>query len=208
MSNNNDNKPTNRKKQVIKKRNWATICYPESVPKNWIEIIKQSGAQVAISPLHDKDHDENEENKKPHWHILIVYPGPKSFESVQIFCQSFGGVCPQSIESVKGYYRYFTHKDNPEKFQYSDSEIICLNGFNILDYADISKSEGVVIKKHLQELIIKNNFYEYAQFMDYLLYNGTDAEYDIASSNTIFFNAYIKSHKTMLITGFPAGGGQ
>ena len=41
-----------------KKRYWAFVLYPESAPKNWKEILQQTGLSCCVSPLHDKDIDE------------------------------------------------------------------------------------------------------------------------------------------------------
>lgn len=54
------------KKVKIRKRNWAFVAYPESLPKNWQEILTQTGLPVAISPLHDKDVNPDKTVKKPH----------------------------------------------------------------------------------------------------------------------------------------------
>lgn len=140
--------------QVGKKRNWATVCYPESAPENWREILKQSGVQAAISPLHDKDLEADEKTaKKPHWHVLMTYPGPKSLSAMKAFCATFGGVQPVPLEAVRGYYRYLTHKDNPEKAQYEEADIQTLNGFSILDWVELTRSEIVKIKDSLRILI-------------------------------------------------------
>ena len=33
---------------------------------------------------------------------------------------------------------------------------------------------------------------DYAEFLDYVLFNCTDEEYDVATSNTILYTGYIK----------------
>ena len=38
-----------------KKRYWAMVLYPESAPENWKDLLQATGLQIAISPLHDKD---------------------------------------------------------------------------------------------------------------------------------------------------------
>lgn len=189
-----------------KKRNWATVCYPESAPKDWLEILKRSGVQAAVSPLHDRDLEADEKTpKKPHWHVLMVYPGPKSLSSMKSFCATFGGVQPVAVEAVRGYYRYLTHKDDPEKFQYDVKDIKTLNGFSILDFIEMSRSEVLNIKKELVFLIMTENFIEYADFINHLLEKGTTEFLDVAMSNTYFFDKYLSSrrHSTGLIQ--PAG---
>ena len=123
----------------IKKRMWAFVAYPESLPPDWLEKLKQSGLQVAISPLHDKDINPDGEPKKPHYHIILIYSGPTTYNNVATFTESINGTIPQPLEQVRGYYRYLTHKDNPEKAQYSDSDIICLNGFDIREFVELNK---------------------------------------------------------------------
>lgn len=196
---NNENSLPNNKINVIhngKKRNWATVVYPESAPENWIETLKISGAQVAISPLHDRDLEADEKTpKKAHWHVMMVYPGPKSLASVKAFCSTFGGIQPVPLEAVRGYYRYLTHKDNPEKFQYDEKEIKTLNGFSILDFIEMSRSEVLNIKKELIFLIMTENFIEYADFINHLLEKGTTEFLDVAMSNTYFFDKYLSSRR-------------
>jgi len=104
-----------QKKKLSKKRNWAFVAYPESLPKNWQEILTQTGLPIAISPLHDKDENPDGTKKKPHYHIILIYSGPTSFSVVQTLTQKLNAPAPIPLEAVRGYYRYLTHKDNPEK---------------------------------------------------------------------------------------------
>lgn len=182
----------------VKKRNWAMVLYPESAPNDWREILTQTGLQCAISPLHDKDLNPTGEPKKAHYHIIMCYSGPTSFNVVKALCDDLKQPIPQALEQIRGYYRYLTHKDNPEKYQYSEEEITTVNGFNISDYVDLTKSEVTEIKKRLQMLIRNMNFIEYSDFMDYLQDNDLSVEYDIASNNTYFFEKYITSRRNKL----------
>lgn len=180
---------------LVKKRNWATVVYPESAPKEWIDVLKLSGVQSAISPLHDKDINPDEQEKKPHWHVILTFGSPTTQNNVKGLCERIGGVGQIQLDSVRGYYRYFTHKDNPEKYQYDEKDIISLNGFSIIDFIEITKSEILAIKKDLQILIKTENFCEYADFMDYLLENGTAEQYEIGCNNTYFFDKYLSSRR-------------
>lgn len=179
----------------IKKRNWAFIVYPDSCPSDWQDILQKTGLQCVISPLHDKDLNATGEPKKPHWHIIISYSGPTSFSVVKKLTDSLNSPIPQALEQVRGYYRYLTHKDNPEKAQYSDDDIKTLNGFNISDFVELSKSEVLEIKRKLQSLIRELDFIEYSDFMDYLLDNDMSLEYEVGSNNTYFFEKYISSRR-------------
>lgn len=187
-----DKKSSNKN---FKKRNWAFVLYPESAPDNWIEQLQKTGLQCAISPLHDKDLDPTGEQKKAHFHIIATYSGPTSFNVVKALTESLNCPIPQALEQVRGYYRYLTHKDNPDKYQYDGNDIRTLNGFNISDFIELSKSEVNEIKRSLQKLIRERDIIEYATLMDYLLDTTSFLEYDVASSNTYFFDKYIASRR-------------
>lgn len=179
----------------LKKRNWTFVLYPESAPKDWQEKLKLSGLMCAVSPLHDKDINPTGEPKKAHYHVLLVYSGPTTYNSVAKFTASLNATIPQPLESVRGMYRYFSHKDNPEKYQYNESEIILINGFNIADLVELTKSEVNEIKLSILKLIREVDILEYADLVDTLADSEMFVEYDIAINNTFFFNSYIASRR-------------
>lgn len=179
----------------VKKRNWAFVLYPESAPSNWVEILSQTGLQCAVSPIHDKDLDPTGEPKKAHFHVIICYSGPTSFNVVKSLTDSLNCPIPQPLEQVRGYYRYLTHKDNPEKFQYSDMDIKTINGFSIFDFIELTKSEVLSIKRELQTLIRDAGIFEYSDLMDLLQDSDMVQQYDVASCNTYFFEKYISSRR-------------
>lgn len=181
--------------EAIKKRNWTFVLYPESAPDDWRERIKISGLMAAISPLHDKDLNPTGEAKKAHYHILLVYAGPTTYNAVAKFTSSLNATVPQALESVRGMYRYFSHKDNPEKHQYDEADIRTLNGFNIADLVELTKSEVNELKARILKLIRDIGITEYAGLVDFLVDNGMMAEYDVAINNTFFFNTYICSKR-------------
>lgn len=183
------------KSKNVKKRNWAFVVYPESAPKDWIEKLQKTGLQCAISPLHDKDIDPTGERKKAHYHVIATYSGPTSFNVVKGLTDSLNAPIPQALEQVRGYYRYLTHKDNPDKYQYDEKDIRAVNGFNISDFMELSKSEVNEIKRKLQTLIRQENIIEYADLLDSLLDGDMFLEHDVASSHTLFFDRYITSRR-------------
>lgn len=192
-----------KKSRNVKKRNWAFVLYPESAPADWIEQLEKTGLQACISPLHDKDVNADGEPKKPHYHIILAYSGPTSFNVVNSLCGSLNCPIPQALEQIKGYYRYLTHKDNPEKAQYSEDDIKTLNGFSLRDFVELSASEVGSIVFKLQQLIIEKDFTEYSDLMDELLKNGMSDEYDVARRNTVFLNTYITSRRNKKLIGAP-----
>ena len=178
----------------VKKRNWAMVLYPESAPEDWREQLRLSGLQVAISPLHDKDVNADGEPKKAHHHVILVYGSPTTYNNVKALCDRLNQPIPQPLEQVRGYYRYLTHEDNPEKAQYSKSDIQTLNGFDIREFVELTKSEVTKYKREIQMFIRDNGITEYGDLMD-LLMDAEDMEnhYEVASNNTLFFVQYLKT---------------
>lgn len=179
----------------VKKRNWAMVLYPESAPEDWREQLRLSGLQVAISPLHDKDVNADGEPKKAHHHVILVYGSPTTYNNVKALCDRLNQPIPQPLEQVRGYYRYLTHEDNPEKAQYSKSDIQTLNGFDIREFVELTKSEVTKAKREILQLIRDNSITEYADLIDILMDGGegTADMFDVASNNTLFFKAYLTS---------------
>lgn len=175
-----------------KKRNWACVFYPESLPFNWIEILQNTGIPFAVSPIHDKDINADGTPKKPHYHIILCYDGPTTFDNVNSLCTSLNQVIPQPLESVRGYYRYLSHKDNPEKYQYSENEIKTFNCFDISEY--LTNSEVHQMLKEIINIINENNIIEYSHLIDYLNYYNFDY-FKVACNKTIFLNTYLTSKR-------------
>lgn len=180
----------------VKKRNWAFVLYPESAPADWREQLQKTGLPCAISPLHDRDVNATGEPKKPHHHVMVFYQGPTSYNVVKRLTDGLNQPIPQVVEQVRGYYRYLTHMDNPEKAQYSPSGITTLNGFDIGDYVDMTKSEVTKALRALMEYIQDNDLMEYADLMDMTMCEGVPPEwFDVAASHTLFFTGYLKSRR-------------
>lgn len=181
---------------MIKKRNWGAIIYPESAPIDWKEILKLKGITFAVSPLHDKDIDEGgngKKLKKPHYHIIMSFTGPTTDKTVNDILKELNQPIAIPLESVRGYYRYFTHKDNAEKYQYNENEIELYNGFDVTDV--LNNFEVFQCLKQIQTIIIEKDIFEYSDLMDFLFYSDFMELWNVASSHTLFLNTYITSKR-------------
>ena len=182
-------------KKSIKKRNWAFVLYPESAPADWFERLKQSGLMGAISPLHDKDVNADGEPKKAHYHVILVYGNTTTYNNVKSLTDSLNQPIPQALEQIRGYYRYLTHKDNPEKYQYSDTDIVTFGGFDISDFVEMTKSEVTKYIKEIHAFVRDNNITEYSDLCDMLIDAGLEELYEVAINHTLFVNSYISSRR-------------
>lgn len=184
-------------------RYWTFIVYPESVKENWENELEEIGLQFCISPLHDKDIDMyaegGPEKKKPHYHVIVEYEGPKRYKNIkEEICDRIGATIPKKVESLRGMYAYLTHKNNPEKAQYNEEDIKSYNGFNV----ELTNTEVTLIKIKICDEIVKHDIHEYSDLIDYFRNIGDYDYLDIASNNTYFFDKYITSrrHKEKIMT--------
>lgn len=180
--------------KIQKGRIWACVGYPESLPDEWLEKLRETGLQVAVSPLHDKDVNPTGEVKKPHYHIILNYEGPTTYNHVKQLCDSLNMTIPIKLESLRGMYRYHLHLDNPEKYQYDDRERILLNGFNT-DVDQLTRTEVNKLIKELLTYIVDNDIFEYCDLITSLLNNDLVNMLDVATNHTILFNSFICSRR-------------
>lgn len=178
-----------------KAKYWAFVAYPDSLPDNWQEILISTGLPCVVSPLHDADINADDTQKKPHYHIIMCFSNTTTYTNAKKITDSLNATIPKAVKNIKGYYRYLTHQDNPEKAQYSEVDIITLNGFNKLDYFDITRNEILSIKRQVKAFIVEHNINEYCDLLDYLDEANLPELLDCAMSNTILFNTYLKSKR-------------
>lgn len=179
-----------------KARHWTLLVYPDSCPKNWKEILQQTGCEIAISPLHDKDiNDEMSDTlKKPHYHVIISYPNTTTYNNVKQLTKELNTTIPKDLKSVKGMYRYFTHMDNPDKYQYDSKEIQLINGFDDNCVTELTYAQKKEIQRQIIKYIQEKNIKYYLDLINQLAEDNLEW-CNVALDNTLLFTAIIKSIK-------------
>lgn len=178
----------------MKERYFTFVMYEDSRPENWKEILQSTGLQFVISPYHNKDKNPDGTQKKPHWHVLIIFNGPSTLKNANKISESINATICQPVKSTTGIIRYFSHKDNPEKEQYNENEITGINGPDIEELSkSLTTSEIEIIKREIVHLICSLGFTEYAETYDYMDKNDLGKYMKVFSNNTYFFKAYLQS---------------
>lgn len=179
-------------------RNWIFIMYPDSMPYSYdicINLLQDFNYKFAVSPLHDKDVNADGEPKKPHYHVLVTCDGNKSYSQIREMVDIVNGADCKKCNSVAGYYRYFTHKDNPEKVQYNELDIKCYNGFDGESY---NKPLAIMRYYAIRDMMVyikDNNITEYCKFLDYCTkYNFEWFKY-LCDNSSYIVTEYIKSYR-------------
>lgn len=172
-------------------KNWATVLYEESSKENWLEILKESHIPALISPIHDRDKTEDGKLKKAHRHILILFDGQKTYEQAKEVFDSIGGVGVEKVESIRGYTRYLSHMDNPEKAQYDPKEVIALSGANYEFLIELPGNKYRVIGEVL-EYCMENNVHSYANLLLYAK-NENPEWFSVLCDNAHTITQFLKS---------------
>lgn len=139
---------------------------------DFIDILRSSGLPMAISPLHNldlkqtkEDFDRDPENKygdfkQPHYHVLILFPGPTTYNVVKnlldpIQCANN----PVITYGPVGMYWYHIHRyEGPDKHLYNDSDRTLINGLDKSQFDQLTESQNFELKRFIQELITDYNF--------------------------------------------------
>lgn len=174
-------------------RNFGTVVYPESAPEGWLEWLGEQCIPCFISPLHDSDINPDGEQKKPHYHVLLMYDGVKTQEQVEPVFEAIGGVGFEIVQSTRGYARYLCHLDNPEKFQYNPEEVKAYGG---VDYHSVI---GLAIDKYkavseMMDYVDENMITSLAQLMKYARMERMDWFRTLCDSSSYVLREYIKSN--------------
>lgn len=176
-------------------RNWAFIVYPESAPVDWIQILNATYCPWACSPLHDKDLNSDGSIKKAHYHVIMTFEGNKSFSQLFDIGKSVNATFLQLCDSVRGAYRYFTHQDNPEKYQYNEIDIKCHNGFDASNFEKTSTAEKVQAICDMQNYIDKYNITSFYIFNQLIRRSHYDWFKLVSTCCGVIIKEYISSRR-------------
>lgn len=190
-----DNKSSKGNK-TTRTRNWTFVLYPDSAPDNWRSIIDEMHLEWVESPLHDKDINADGSLKKPHWHILLMFGGVKTYEQVKEITDILNAPIPERCHNAKAMVRYMVHMDNPDKAQYSQSDIVAHGGVDLAELLRPSSSERYTIIGEMVSFIKYNDIVEFQDLVDYALSNEFDRWFPLLCDNSAYIvGQYIKSQR-------------
>lgn len=163
-----------------KSKYFCSILYPESITYDTDKVIKSLAEEhltFAVSPIHDRDVEDDGSFKKAHFHLLLAYSSATTLNNIRGWFKACG--MPESdLHSVRvcasglGYFRYLTHKDNPEKAQYDDKKIRIFNDFDEI-FKKFSNTESDKIDKLVRifQIVDELNTISFHYLIQYLMLN-------------------------------------
>lgn len=183
----------------IRYRNWGLILYPESLPSNWKDIIREQGVPGAYI-LHDKDTKVIEGGeivlKKAHYHVILKYTNQKSYQQMLKLSGSLRAPNPMNIESLVAYARDFLHldQDSPRQHKYNLSEVTRFNGFDFQELIKPNRTEQNEIMIDIRRIVREEGIKEIAELYDHFdkfnpLYSS------VINAKTYPISRYIDSYR-------------
>ena len=184
-------------KQDTRVRNWTVVVYPESAPGNWRDILDELHIEWVESPLHDKDINADGTPKKPHYHVLLMFSGKKSYEQVRDeICEEINCPIPKKVHNSKSLVRYMAHLDNPEKAQYDIRDIKSHGGVDVADLLKPSSAERYTYIREMQQWCNENNITEFEDLMNYASAERFDDWYPLlCDSCSYVMTQFLKSKR-------------
>lgn len=157
-----------------KARSWTWIVYEEQIEsvRKWLESAPD--ISWAMSPKHDRDKLPTGEPKKPHWHLVLAWNGPVTFNYACNISSELKLPIPQSVRNTRTMVRYFLHldEDPKEKARYERKDIVSGGGFEVDSFLALSKSEQEEEeKKFVRDILNKiaeldlQEFYEVTNYV-------------------------------------------
>lgn len=129
-------------------RKFMIMLYEDSESYVFDEVITkiQEYAPEWAYILHDRDVDENDELKKPHYHVCIRFPTARTRKTVA----NVIGIEPNYIErwdSFRKACRYLMHADDEDKTPYGMYYVE--SNFDFVKLTNVQESESVKVKEIL-----------------------------------------------------------
>lgn len=173
-------------------RNFVSIGYPESLNKDWRLILSEACVPCVVSPLHDKDINPDGEQKKPHYHIMLMFDSMKTQEQAQEVFDSIGAIKCQVVKNTRSQARYFCHLDNPEKFQYN---ILDCSQYGAADYQALidSPSDKFSCIAEMMDYCDSNDIHSFAELARYARDNENTWFRCLCTNGSLFMKEYLKS---------------
>ena len=177
-----------------KSKYFCAVLYPDSSSYDTDKLIKSLAEEhfsFAVSPIHDRDIEENGSLKKGHYHLLLAYSSATTLTNIRGWFK-FCGMPDSDLHSVRvcasgvGYFRYLTHKDNPEKAQYDVNDIRVFNDSDGL-FKKFSKTASDKIDDLVRifQIVDELDTISFHSLVQYLMLNERDLFKLLTSSSAL-----------------------
>lgn len=173
--------------KINKARFWTGVLYPENMKETWEmeigDIVQYSYAYCK----HFRDRDSKSEHRKDHVHLILAFPNTTTYQhALTVFglLSADGKKALNKVEacvSIRNVYDYLIHDTETcrkqGKEQYSPSERITGNNFDIGAYEQLGTAEKNEMFISLSNAIRDNKIFNYMDFYEYVVDTYEDVNY-------------------------------
>ena len=132
----------------------------------------------------------------------MLFGGVKSYEQVKEITDKLNSPIPQRCHNVKAMVRYMAHLDNPEKAQYSVSDIKAHGGVDLAELLRPSSSERYTLLREMIDYVRSAGVTEFQDLVDYASSEHFDDWFPLLCDNSSYFiGQYIKSQRHRKLLG-------
>lgn len=175
------NDATNNNTITTKAKYWVAVGYLENMRTDWQDVIGECLQHPYAYCIHDKDKNSDKDNRKPHVHIMIAFNNTTTYKNALTIFRTLSAdgkeafnTC-EKVHNVRFMYDYLIHdtKDcrTKGKHLYSPSERLTGNNFDIGAYEQISVADKHAMLRELSNIILLNDFTNFADFYGYVVSN-------------------------------------
>ena len=187
-----------------KNKYWVGVLYPENMRQDWQTEIGDLVELPYAYCIHSADKDSKSEHRKDHVHLILVWPNPTTYNhalSVYSKLSADGKKALNRIEpiiNIRSKYEYLIHNTETCKKQgkelYEPEDRICGNNFDIGSYEQIGIAEKRAMCKELCQVIMQNQFSNFADFYAYVSINYDDNYFEVLISHSGLFERLTKGN--------------
>lgn len=190
------------KRAGTRARAWTAVVYPDSAASGWRDILADAMVEALVSPLHALDKEPTGAPKKPHYHIVISFSNPASYDKAKgIFNQLNAVVPPLEQARVKDFRqmaRYLCHLDQPNKARYQISDVQVFGG---LDYQELvmSSADEDAMLDEIEEFIERNHVISFTAFQRYVRHYKPEWRYVVRHKASYYIRETIKANAWQML---------
>lgn len=180
-------------KKTTRTKTYSAILYEEFAPSNWKEILRNELVPATVSPLHNRDTDEDGKAKKPHYHIMLDFSSLKTLKQAQEIFDRIGAIRAEAVKCKQAFLRYLCHLDQPNKAQYDPDEVQCFSGASYEIKQERKPIDKVQAIREMTIFCRDNDISDYYVLYEYCADNNPDWFAVLCTSaNMAIFN-YLRS---------------
>lgn len=148
-------------------RAWTAVVYPDSAPDNWLETLGDLLIEAMVSPLHDMDVEPTGEIKKAHYHVVLQFANPTTYNKAKELFSCINAVVPPEtdcrVKDLKQMARYLCHLDQPNKHRYSTDDVVTFGGIDYKAFVLTTSDEDSILDD-IEDYILTNRVVSFTSF--------------------------------------------